>query len=216
MATRIIPPDVQRYCDELKGRLEPSYLQHADTEPWRQSGASGPMDRWTSLRKPIADCIEHDGSVLDLCCANGFLLECLLRWTGERNVRLTPYGLDISTKLIDLARRRLPQHADHLYVGNAFVWQPPVRMDFVSTMADLFPPEHVDDYVRFVILHHLKPTGRLLIHHTGARGQAQTELRRWVNLDRFNQVGHHIGHDPVKDHEVYVAILAPGDSAAGV
>lgn len=204
---RAIPPDLERYCEETRRKLEEHYLQFPDTEPWRQSGMSGPLDRWTYLRKPVADCVDRDGSFLDLCCANGFLLECVLKWTRDRGVSVTPFGMDISPKLIALAQARLPAYRQNLLAGNSFAWEPPERMDFVSVMCDLFPREYEDDFIDFVVRHHLKPDGRLLIHGTGPKGTGRRQVERCFTVERFNQVGQKMGYDPVKDREVYVAIL---------
>ncbi len=53
----------------------------------------------------VADAIDRDGSLLDVGCANGYLMECLPRWTP---FDVEPYGLEISSDLAELARRRLP------------------------------------------------------------------------------------------------------------
>ena len=90
----------------LQARLEPSYL--GATEPWRQSGFSGPLDRWKACRRPIARCVRSSGAFLDIGCANGYLLECLLRWTAEDGRTIEPYGLDMSAKLIELASNNFP------------------------------------------------------------------------------------------------------------
>jgi SAM-dependent methyltransferase len=90
--------------------LETAYL--SGIHPWQQSGVGLRTPRnaydWEILRRPIADCLSHDGTFLDIGCANGYLLECILRWTQERGLHITPYGLDISEKLAELARERLP------------------------------------------------------------------------------------------------------------
>ena len=92
-------------------------------------------------------------------------------------------------------------------MGNAFAWVPPERMDFVSTMVALFPRQYEEEYVDFVLRNHLKEDGKLLIHQTGPRGEAERTLRTAVAIERFRQVGYKIGHDPVKNREVYVAVL---------
>jgi len=78
---------LQDWFDSLHKELETAYLQH--TEPWKQSGFSGPEDRWVSCRKPIADCIEANGAFLDIGCANGYLLECVMNWLKEKNLSVT-------------------------------------------------------------------------------------------------------------------------------
>lgn len=64
--------------------IEHTYLP-APT-PWQQSGKSGSFEEWTRLRIPICECIATSGTVLDIGCANGFLLECLLCWTKLKGV----------------------------------------------------------------------------------------------------------------------------------
>lgn len=63
----------KQWFSSLRKQLEEAYLQH--DEPWKQSGFSGPEERWVACRKPIADCVEKSGSFLDIGCANGYLLE---------------------------------------------------------------------------------------------------------------------------------------------
>ena len=74
---------------------------------------------------PILDAIETNEDLLDIGCANGYLLECLLNWGDERGLNLIPHGLDQGSKLIQLAKRRLPEYADNFHVGNVWDWQPP-------------------------------------------------------------------------------------------
>ncbi len=149
----------------VKKTLEDAYLKHQ--EPWKQSGMSGPLERWTSLRKPVADCVDKSGSFLDIGCANGFLLECCLRWTGERGLVIEPFGLDLSERLIELAKMRLPGYANNFYVGNAIDWVPSRRFDFVRTELVYVPAERERDYVRFLSGHYLYPNGKLLIANYG-------------------------------------------------
>ena len=74
--------------------LEAAYLAHND--PIRQSGFSGGPDRWRAERYPLLDAVDGDGDLIDLGCANGYLLECLLEWGAERGIRLNPYGVDLN------------------------------------------------------------------------------------------------------------------------
>ncbi|UCH42549.1 MAG: hypothetical protein JSW16_06995, partial [Dehalococcoidales bacterium] len=119
----------QQWFLSLQKELEEAYLQH--DEPWKQSGFSGPEERWVKCRKPIADCIEKSGSFLDIGCANGYLLECIIKWTAERNLSITPYGLDLSEKLTELAKQRLPEYRQNIFTGNGWLWDNPVRFDYV-------------------------------------------------------------------------------------
>ena len=42
------PEELKKWFDNLRCVLEMAYLSHE--EPWRQSGMSGPEERWISLR----------------------------------------------------------------------------------------------------------------------------------------------------------------------
>jgi 2-polyprenyl-3-methyl-5-hydroxy-6-metoxy-1,4-benzoquinol methylase len=96
----------RQWFDSLRDTLTTAYLK--GREPWQQSGFSGPAERWVACRRPVADCVDSDGAFLDIGCANGYLLECLLARTARRGLRIEPWGLDLSGKLVAVARRRLP------------------------------------------------------------------------------------------------------------
>jgi trans-aconitate methyltransferase len=86
------------------------------------------------LRRPIAAAIDRDGDLLDVGCANGHLLECLVDWTGDDGHRIVPYGLDVSAALVARARERLTRWSNHLFVGDVRTWSPPRRFDFVRSV----------------------------------------------------------------------------------
>ena len=142
-------------------RLTAAYLS-ADN-PRAQSGHSGDHDHWTQARSPVADGVYRDGAFLDIGCANGFLLECLVGWTLAKGHRIEPYGLDFSVELLDLARKRLPQWTDRLFVGNAIDWDPPRRYDFVRTGLEYVPPMRQADLIRRLLDYVVIPGGRLII-----------------------------------------------------
>ncbi len=134
--------------------IVPAYLA-ADT-PWGQSGKSGDEALWEEARRPIADAIDRDGAFLDVGCASGYLMESIVRWSPHR---IEPYGVDVSPELAELARRRLPQWADRIFVGNALDWQPPRRFEFIRTGLDYVPPSRRPDLVAHLLGH----CGRLII-----------------------------------------------------
>ncbi len=208
----------QDYFSYLKKLREDAYLQHPDSEPWRQSGMSGPEERWVALRTPVADCIDKSGSFLDIGCANGYLLECCLRWTAERGISIEPYGLDISEKLIALAKQRLPPYANRLFVGNAFTWQPPCRFDFVRTELVYVPADLEAQYLKFLLKNHLAPGGKLLVANYGEGVTDGLERlpagahRTIYILDRLNELGLHAidyrdGYHQTRDRHVRIAII---------
>ena len=112
----------------------PAYL--ASDTPWGGSGKSGTLADWEYSRSLLADAIDADGSFLDVGCANGYLLECLPRWTPHR---LDRYGLDIAPALVERARLRLPELADGLFVGNALSWEPPHTFSYIRTGLEYVP-----------------------------------------------------------------------------
>jgi SAM-dependent methyltransferase len=57
----------------------------------RGSFCSASLKAWTEMRAFICKAIINDGSVLDVGCANGFLLRCLKEWS---QYNLVPYGID--------------------------------------------------------------------------------------------------------------------------
>jgi diadenosine tetraphosphate (Ap4A) HIT family hydrolase len=126
--------DEARWHVEIARLVVPAYV--AAKTPWEGSGKSGSEEDWEYARSHIAHAIDRDGSFLDTGCANGYLLECLPRWTPHAVDR---YGLDIAPELVELAHRRLPDLADHLFVGNALHWEPPHRFTYVRTGLEYVP-----------------------------------------------------------------------------
>jgi SAM-dependent methyltransferase len=212
------PESLEEWFLSLKETLETAYLKHE--EPWKQSGFSGPDDRWVSLRKTVADCIDGPGSFLDIGCANGYLLECCLKWTAEKNIRIEPFGLDFSEKLLGLARNRLPQYPNNFFLGNALTWLPPRRFDFVRTELVYVPDEYEKTYIAFLLKNHLNPGGKLLVANYGEgltkqemergifRGQHATDniLQHLKELG-INPVRYKDGYDLIKNRTVRIVIL---------
>ncbi len=124
----------------------PAYLG-AET-PWGQSGKSGTEEDWERSRSLVADAIDRDGSFLDVGCANGYLMECLPRWT---TFAVEPYGLDISPELSELARQRLPEWANRIFVGNALTWDAPHAFTYVRTGLDYVPPTRRHELVEHLL-----------------------------------------------------------------
>lgn len=60
------------------------------------------FEDWCAARSFICRNFIGSGTVLDIGCANGLLLKCLMEWS---NYQLTPYGIDHKSKLIQMARK---------------------------------------------------------------------------------------------------------------
>lgn len=69
-----------------------------------------PLQAWEDVRKFIAKAVNQDGNILDIGCANGFLLVCLQEWS---EYKLTPYGIDTDAILIHEAKKLFPEYENN-------------------------------------------------------------------------------------------------------
>lgn len=153
--------DEEGWHAAMAGLITPAYL--AADNPYAQAGHGGDAASWEATRGFIAQALHRSGTFLDAGCANGLLMESVQRWGAARNLVIEPYGLDIVPELAELARRRLPDWADRIFVGNIRSWQPVRdRFDYVMLRPEYAPPERRADMVRHVIQAVLKPGGRLI------------------------------------------------------
>ena len=159
---RVLPRDFIR---RIKA-LESSYLKH--TDPILQSGFGGGEVRWRLEREPILNAVMSDGDFLDIGCANGYLLECLIAWSFEKGITLVPYGIDIGVRLIELARRRFLRYSDHFFVAKAWNWVPQRRFKYVYTLRDYVPDNFLAKYVKKLLNSAVEPNGTLIIGAYGS------------------------------------------------
>jgi SAM-dependent methyltransferase len=176
--------------------LENKYLEHDD--PIRQSGFGGGAQRWREEREPILNAIESDGDLLDVGCANGYLVECLVIWGRERGLDLTPYGLDYGRRLIALAKKRLPQIAGHFYVGNAWDWKPPKKFRFVYSLYDCVPLDYFQAYIERLLKQVVAPKGRLIVGAYGSRSRniPPIDLNSLIRSAKYSVTGTSEGGTP--------------------
>jgi SAM-dependent methyltransferase len=139
----------------------PAYV--AGDNPRAQSGHSGDAQRWEGARRLLLDAVERSGSFLDIGCANGHLMECLHAWAAEDGIDLEPWGLEISSELAELARRRLPHWRDRIIVGNALDWSPPARFRYVRTNLDSVPAVRRAELVQHLLDVVVARDGRLIV-----------------------------------------------------
>jgi len=201
--------ELHAWFGEIRHILQSSYV--AAPTPWQQSGKGGTFEDWVRLRIPISECVTRSGSFLDIGCANGFLLECLLNWTKMKNIDLVPYGLDYGSKLVELARERLPAFKDHIFVGNCWDWQPPRRFTYVHTCTEYVPNNLRTAYLKRLLSEFLEVDGLLLVSHYRASGEDLT--RDWRDADLraegFNVVGTISDFDGTGREKCRVAMLRP-------
>ncbi len=183
--TRTLPQSFLRHIEEL----EDAYLRERD--PIRQSGFSGGAERWQAERSPILEAIESGGDLLDVGCANGYLLKCLKEWGCERGLRLVPHGLDLGGRLIELAKERLPEYADNFHVGNAWDWQPERKYRYVYMLYDCLPLDYLAEGVSRLLEQMVAPEGRLIIGAYGSKSDSipPFDIGDFLESEGFEVVG---------------------------
>jgi hypothetical protein len=160
------PAGESEWYRRVQALIVPTYL--AGVNERLQSGFGGDAEYWRLARGPIAEAIQRDGTLLDVGCANGLLMESLRSWVAERGISLEPYGLDLSPALAELARQRLPHWAERIFVGNALDWQPPRRFDYVRTELVYVPPGREADLIEHLLAEVVAPGGRLVVCSYGS------------------------------------------------
>jgi SAM-dependent methyltransferase len=93
---------------------------------------------WRVQREFLLKSVTSSGSVLDIGCANGFLLRCFLEWSPHK---LIPYGFDVVEDLVKAARELLPEYKDNFAV---------LSIDQIDEIAKTgLPPKY--DFIHFHI-----------------------------------------------------------------
>lgn len=200
-------PDEVYYRENVR-TLERAYL--LSSTPQGQSGFGGDAEAWRARRIDIANAIDHDGTFLDMGCANGYLAECVVAWCKERGIAIEPFGVDLAPELVSLAHRRLPQWADRFWVGNAVDWVHPEakRFDFVHILLDAVPTSRRRDLIQHHLDFTVAPGGRLLVSEYGV--QAGTTTAQIVEQLGFRADGWSPSVDPVRPTAGTAWITPPG------
>jgi hypothetical protein len=136
----MLTDEERRFFEEAQALHEEKYL--AGTDPRAQSGFGRDEHDWERYRRVVTAPVDRHGAFLDVGCANGLLMESVAAWAADDGHRIEPYGVEISPKLAELARSRLPQWKERIFTGNALVWVPPFRFDFVRTEL-VYVPTHL-------------------------------------------------------------------------
>jgi GNAT superfamily N-acetyltransferase len=168
--------------------IVPAYL--AGDNARAQSGYGGTEADWRQARGLVADAISRSGTFLDVGCASGLLMESVADWCRENGLAVEPYGLDIAPELVTLARTRLPNWADRIFVGNAANWRDQHRFDVVRTGHDYVPRAKLHDLIGHLLANVVAPTGQLLI---GPYTEERDGIRPGASLeDQLRGAGFHV------------------------
>lgn len=189
---RTLPPE---FLESLVA-LEEDYLRSDD--PIAGSGFHGGAERWEEERRPILEAVHGSGDFLDVGCANGYLLECLVGWAAADGMTLIPHGVDAGPRLVAAARRRLPRFAANLHEGNAWDWEPPRRYHYVYSLWDCVPEEFLGHYVGRLFDRFVEPGGRLILGAYGSRsrGLPPFDVGGFLTAVGLPPVGHTTGGNP--------------------
>nr|HMN29772.1 hypothetical protein [Caldilineaceae bacterium] len=97
------------------------------------------------------------------------------------------------------ARRRLPQFADHFFVGNGWDWQPPHPFRYVYALYDCVPLDYLPTYARRLLDTIVAPGGRLIVGAYGSRSRQEAPLDVAIVLQSadLTVVGQSAGGSPI-------------------
>jgi len=177
--------ELEKWFKENVNSLEKDYLKHGD--PRKQSGFSGSEYKWTKCRKLIADCVEKNGTFLDIGCAIGYLLQNIIKWKRKEGITIIPYGMDVGKQLIELAKNRLPDYADNYFHGNIFDWEPPFKFDYVRTELVYVPVEYRKNLIARLLNEFTKPGGKLILCEY--RSSKDDSTKQWID-DYIKKLGY--------------------------
>lgn len=166
--------DIDDWFDITRREFTQWYL--ATDNQWRQSGWSSTPERWRLAREVILRAVEKSGSFMDIGCANGLLLECLIEWGRARGLAIEPHGIDLVPELVDLARRRLAAFSNNFTAANAFRWDPPRRYDYVHLLLESAPPMYHREYLARLVDRAVASRGRLIVSAYASRSRNETGI----------------------------------------
>jgi SAM-dependent methyltransferase len=182
--------------------VEPAYLG-ASTEQMG-SGHSGTPEEWERSRGLVMEAVDGPGTFLDVGCANGLLMASVERWSRDRGYAVEPFGVEISPRLAELARQRLPQWRDRIWTANAARWRPPARFSFVRTGLEYVPLSSRERFVRHLVEEVVLPGGRLIV---GKSNENRGEPGIAASLAGWGWAGVHEVRRPYDHPDVEMSIV---------
>jgi SAM-dependent methyltransferase len=186
----------QQWFNNRKEYITSHYLK-ADN-PRAQSGHSGDEQRYRYTQGMILEAIYRNGKFIDIGCANGYLLEKIDQWLINLGIKLTFYGLDISTELLSIAKQRLPKLSNNLFLGNALYWNPPFQFDYVCIRElDYVPRDKRKCLFSHLYNNLLSDGGRLIL------GPYTEEIDKSIYLTIIQELGIFPTGYCIKSHQEY-------------
>jgi len=143
---------------------------------------------WEARRKFISQAINKSGTILDIGCANGFLLKCLQKWSVYK---LIPYGIDYNKKCIEQAKDLFPLYSDNFMFARIpnlkefFKQGFPIKFDFIYW--NIWDPWNFEDQKEIESLNlsfkMVSDGGRLIL------GFYQSEKNKEKKIERIKELG---------------------------
>lgn len=127
--------------------------------------ADNPQQKWEDARRFISLCLDHPGSLLDIGCANGFLIKSLEYWSGQK---IAPFGIDVIAQNIQNAQKLFPEYQNNFQniSYDSFLLTYPVGFpyQFDYLIWSFWDDKHLIEKreVDF-LLEHTKDNGKLII-----------------------------------------------------
>lgn len=169
-----------KHFQELLGNGERSLLDG--------SHFSADFAAWERDRKPIADFIDKPGSIVDLGCANGFLLECLKEWSGKE---LNCYGIDTNSEAVDAAKKLFgPGQENHFFTVEEVKEKLPEKLDYAywNVWDNAEFTEQKNREILDVLIDHV-PGGRCILGFYHPDPLENEKKLHWLQENNYNVSG---------------------------
>jgi SAM-dependent methyltransferase len=166
-----------------------------------EANSGGGYEYWKAARYFVTEAIHKDGTFLDVGCANGFLMKCLLSWS---NNSITPYGVDNRAEVIEKAKLLFPEitnnfvHLDGDNLKDLETKKMPLSYDFVYR--NYWKLDTDEKYTKEQIL--------TLLDHTKEGGRSIIGMY-WPNMHPINSMEHQRSDEKCTKFRDFLISCAP-------